>query len=190
MAAAGGERRDVMVALKQQQIDTAKEFVSAVVGAMKSDRGVHAETAIAGAARMAGTFLFRSFGFPLSDVEPGQAVMSDQANEQGPILVEVLSDTLTRLKIDLDRARLGDAPGPENQPQLSFLETQRLLEPEFTVIRNRHGLSGQEAAESGAVASALLIHHCLKILDPHVGFNIAAYGFVEGAKTAPDPVVL
>jgi hypothetical protein len=40
-----------------------------------------------------------------------------------------------------------------------------------------------------AAATSLLIQHCARALDPHIAFNIAALGFVEGTKTAPDPVV-
>jgi hypothetical protein len=180
----------VMSSLNQQHIDAAKEFVNATVKALQTDRGVHAETAIAATARMAGTFLFRSFAFPLTDVEPGQPVLSEQANERGPRLVEVLSEILARLGVQLDRARLGDEPESDNQPQQGFLETQKLLEPQFAAIRTRHGLSEQEAAEAGAVATAMLMHQCLQVLDPHVAFSIAVYGFIEGAKTAPDPVVV
>jgi hypothetical protein len=47
-----------------------------------------------------------------------------------------------------------------------------------------------EAAQAGAVATALLIRHCAQILDPNTAFGIAALGFVEGTKTAPEPVHL
>ena len=47
-----------------------------------------------------------------------------------------------------------------------------------------------EAAQAGAVATALLIRHCAQILDPSTAFGIAALGFVEGTKTAPEPVHL
>jgi hypothetical protein len=117
-------------------------------------------------------------------------VFSEQANEQGPRLVEVLSEILAQLGVELDRTRLGEEPGPDNQPQLGFLETQKLLEPPFAAIRSRHGLSEQESAEAGAVATALLLRQCAPVLDPHVAFNLAVYGFIEGAKTAPDPVVV
>jgi hypothetical protein len=178
-----------MASLTQLQIDVAKEFANATVKALQTDRGVHAETAIGGTARMAGTFLFRSFGFPLKDIEPGQPILSEQANERGPRLVEVLSEILARLGVELDSARLEGEPGPANQPQMGFLETQKLLEPRFAEIRARHGLSEQEAAEAGAVATAFLMHQCSQVLDPHVAFGIAVYGFIEGAKTVPDPAV-
>jgi hypothetical protein len=35
---------------------------------------------------------------------------------------------------------------------------------------------------------SLLIKHFAQVLDANVAFGIAAYGFVEGSKTAPDPV--
>ena len=183
-------RGRIMSSLRQPQIDAAKEFVNTTVKSMQTDRGVHAETAVAGAARMAGTFLFRSFGFSLKDVEPGQPVLSEQANEIGPRLVEVLCEILPRVGLSLDPSRLGGTPGPENQPQQSFLETQKLLEPKFSEIRIRHGLSEQEAAESGAVATAIIMRQTSQALDPHVAFGIAVYAFIEGTKTAPGPVAM
>lgn len=179
-----------MATLTQQQIDAAREFASTAISTLAVDRKVHAETAIAGVARMAGTFLFRSFGLALVDVQPGQVVLSEQANEQGPRLVQVLGTILARLKVDLDKSRLGGALPPANQPLQTFLETQRLLEPAFREISNRHGLSPDEAADTCAVATALVIQQCTAVLDPNLAFGVAVYGFIEGAKTAPDPVVL
>jgi hypothetical protein len=123
-------------------------------------------------------------------VEPGQPVLSEQANEHGPKLVAVLSEILTQLGVEVNRAKLGAEPGPNNQPQLRFLETQRLLEPPFAEIRTRHGLSEHESAEAVAVATALILRQCAPVLDPNVAYNLAVYGFIEGAKTAPDPVVM
>jgi len=179
---------NTMSSLNQQQIDVAKEFVNVTISTLKTDRGVHAETAVAATARMAGTFLFRTFGFEQMNYPPGQAVFSEQANEHGPRLVEVLSEILGRLGVNLDKAKLEGTPGPDNQPQLGFLETQRQLEPQFAEIRTRHGLSEHAAAEAAAVATAIIMQQCAEVLDPHIAFGIAVYGFIEGTKTAPDAV--
>jgi hypothetical protein len=56
-------QRGSMASLKQKQIDAAQEFMDTTIHALKTDRGLHAETAIAATARMAWTFLFRSFRF-------------------------------------------------------------------------------------------------------------------------------
>ena len=139
---------------------------------------------------MAGTFLFRSFGFPMNDIQPGQVVLSDKANEQGPVLIDILGEALSHIGFALDEEKLGDATSADNQPNQSFLETQRRLEPRFSAIKERHGLSLQEAAEAGVLATALLIQQCSYVLDPNVAFDIAVYGFIEGTKTAPDPVAI
>ncbi len=176
-------------ALSQPQIDAAQEFANTVVAELRTDKGVHAETAVASVARMAGTFLFRSFGFQLTDVEPGGVVLSEQANEAGPRLIRVLAGALAEIGVALDEQRLGASGLEANQPKLGFLETQKRLEPLFSGIRARHGLSLVEAAEAGAVATAFMVHQCTSVLDPNVAFGVAVYGFIEGMKTAPHPAV-
>jgi hypothetical protein len=132
-----------MPALTKQQLDAAQEFATASIAALKSANGIHPGTVVAGTARMAGTYLFRS----------------------------------------------GSATPPKDQPALSFVETQRLLEESYAPISARFGFSNTDAAYAVAAATSLLIGHCAKVLDPNVAFALAAYGFVEGTKTAPDPVV-
>ena len=178
-----------MQSITRQHIDAAQEFANTVVAELRTDKGVHAETAVASVARMAGTFLFRSFGFQLADVEPGGAVLSEQANEAGPRLIRILAAALAEIGVALDEQKLGSPRLEANQPKLGFLETQRRLEPLFSRIRARHGLSLVEAAEAGAIATAFMVHQCSSVLDPSVAFGVAVYGFLEGTKTAPQPVV-
>jgi hypothetical protein len=157
--------------LSQPQKAAAETFVNVAIEALKTDRGVHAETAVASLARMAGTFMFRSFALPLSDVAPGQIVLSDAANENGPRLVQALIATLAHFGFNLDRATLdASVASPASAPLLGFLDTQRKLEPTFVAIKNRLGLSYQEAADSAAVATALLICQSASVLEPHTAF--------------------
>lgn len=175
-------------ALSQQQIEAAEEFARTTIETLKTERGIHAETAIAGTARMAGTFLFRSFNFSLKDAKPGSPVLSDQANDQGPRLIQILAGFLERMGVKLDEQKLGNSPGPQNQPLLHFLETQKQLEPKYTAIVRRLGLSFQDSADSAALATALVIQQSSRALDPNIAFGIAVYGFVEGSKTVPEPI--
>lgn len=179
-----------MALLTKEQQDAAQKFVGLAIEAFKSETGVHAETTIAGTARMAGTFLFRSFAFPIVSIQPGQAVLSDAANEQGPKLIQALGNVLAHIGVELDKSKLGANRDPEHQPLADFLATQKRLEPGFSQAMQALGLSYVQAAESAAIATAILIKQCIPVLDPNVAFGIAAYGFVEGSKTAPDPVVL
>lgn len=178
-----------MTVLRQEQVDAAQEFANAVIETLKTGRGVHAETAVAGVARMAGSFLFQSFGLDVPTAEPGQVVLSGQANEQGPQLIQVLGGVLTEIGVQLDPERLG-GNGQASQPVHDLLATQRLLGTGFATIRARHGLTLPEAADAAVVATAFIIHQCADVLDPHVAFGVAVYGFIEGSKTLPAPGAL
>ena len=92
--------------------------------------------------------------------------------------------------IALDNATAALPVRPQHEPRQSFLETQRLLEPTYRAITGDNGLSDYEGARASAVAVGMLIPRCIKVLEADEAFRIAAYGFVEGAKTAPDPVQL
>jgi hypothetical protein len=175
--------------LTKPQLDSAQEFATAAVATLKTETGIHPGTVIAATARMAGTYLFRGFGFTLPRVQPGEVVLSEEANTQGPVLIETTGRLLHRIGIELDPSRAGEAIAQRDQPTLTFLDTQRRLEPAFLPIRTRYGFDHEQAAHAVAAATVLLIQHCAIGLDPHTAFSIAAFGFIEGTKTAPDPVV-
>jgi len=137
---------------------------------------------------MAGTYLFRSFGLNLPGVSPGQAVLSEAANEHGPLLIQVAAGILSRVGVKLDNAASGKTTEAKHKPMLEFLETQVTLEAAYAPIKARFALSEREAALAASVATALLIRHCAKALEPNVAFGIAAFGFIEGTKTAPAPI--
>ena len=165
----------------------ADEIVSAITAALRSDRGVHAETAIAAAARLGGTFLFRSFGFEPTGAKPGSPVLSDAANERGPLLMQTLAAEIAELGVDASRMNAGDIPDAHH-PQLSVTETQARIEAALRSVADKHALSDEHAAHACALAAARLIKMCTGVLDPRVGFALAVYGFVEGSKTMPIPL--
>ena len=177
-----------MTVISKQQLDAAQEFATVTIEALKLPNGVHPGTVVAATARMAGTYLFRSFNLKLPGVKPGQAVLSNEANEQWPQLINIAADALSRMKIAIDNTQAGKEIEPRHKPMREFLETQKKLEPMYAPIKECYSFPMQEAAHSVAVATALLINHAKKFLDPTMAFNIAVFGFVEGAKTAPEPV--
>ena len=172
----------------EAQLTAASEMVDLIVDALRSDRGVHAETAIGAAARMAGTCLFRSFGFELRNVKPGSPVLSDAANERGPLLLQTLGTALAAAKLQSSALTLPPDIADEHRPRLSLIETQTLLEPAVRRIAARHGLTPEQAAHACTLAAARLIRMCVEVLDPRIGFAVATQGFVEGTKTAPVPL--
>lgn len=173
-----------MTSLNQAQLQAASEFGTAAMKAFDQDGTFPAEIVIGSVARMAGSFLFRSFGLPLTGIQPGSVVLSEQANQQGPRLVQILGGVLESMGVKLDSSKLSASQRTKGQRE-SFLETQEALEMRFAAIRAKYGLSDGEAADAVALATAVLIKNCASLLDPHVGFGLAVYGFIEGAKTAP-----
>lgn len=174
-----------MTSLNQVQLQAAGEFGTTAMQAFDQGGTFPAETVIGATARMAGSFLFRSLGLPLTGAQSGSVVLSEEANQQGPRLIQILAAVLQNIGVKLDSSKLSAAQGAAKAPKESFLETQSVLEERFVAIREKHGLSDGEAADSVAVATAMLIKSCSHSLDPHVGFGLAVYGFIEGSKTAP-----
>lgn len=174
-----------MASLSQAQLQAAREFGTTALQAFDQGGTFPAETVIGSIARMAGSFLFRSLGLPLAGIQPGSVVLSEQANQQGPRLIQVLGAVLENTGVKLDPSRLSASQKTARGQKESFLETQKVLETQFVAIRDKHGLSDGEAADSVAVATAVLIKNCAHLLDPHVGFALAVYAFIEGSKTAP-----
>jgi len=177
-----------MATLSKQQLDAAHEFANATLSTLKLSQGIHPPTVIAASARMAGTYLFRSFGLKLPGVLPGQVVLSEAANEQAPLLIQIAASTLARIGIKIANSPPALAADAKSKPMLGFLDTQRKLESVYAPIRAKFSLTADQAAQGAAVATALLIRHCAKAVDPNVAFGIAVYGFIEGSKTAPEPV--
>jgi hypothetical protein len=176
--------------LGQKLSDCSREYANATLAALAGPGGVHPPTVISACSRMAGTYLFRSFELNLNGVQPGQVVLSAEASQHSPMLLRVAAGILSNLNVTIADSPTAPSRDEVTQPTQEFLQTQRLLEPLFAPIRVRHDLTTRQAAQAAAIAVALLIHHFVKQLEPNTAFGIAAIGFIEGCKTAPDPVEL
>jgi hypothetical protein len=176
--------------LGQKLSDSAREYANVTIAALQFPSGAHPPTVVAACARMAGTYLFRSFGLKLKGAQPGQAVLSVEANEHSPMLIRTTAGILSNLGITIASAPTTALVEEKTKPMHDFLQTQRQLEPLFTPIQSKYGLTTRQAAQAAAIATAILIHHFVKHLEPNAAFGLAALAFIEGSKTAPDPVSL
>lgn len=165
-------------------IAAADFFSSCARRLLNVDGAIHAETLIASLARMSGSLMYRTFGIDAS-IKPGTVVLSDQANTQGPKLVEVVIATLGQLgdafgKDDLDKQYMS-----ETHSKLTVLESLDRLGPPFLDYCAAHSLPLQDGAVAAAIATALCIHDCRQVLAANKGVPIAIFGLIEGTKTAP-----
>lgn len=166
------------------EIRAAQEFRQLIFAKLTNEKGVHADTALSAAGRMAGTFLLRSFELPMANLEPGTPVLSDLANEHGPALIGLLQLVVQENGIALDMERVQAANGPADA-HLSTLEMQGLLEDGLLAIAQKHGLDYARSARAAAITAGYLVKDTAEVLDPSKAFGIAAYAFVEGSKTVP-----
>lgn len=176
--------------ITQAQNKAVGEFVDLIASkAGNSGRAVHPETAISSAARVAGSLLLRSFNLRIESASPGTVVLSNEANEKGPQLINIMAAFLSSAGVPLDQALMGGEQAQRGaEPQLSTLQALSLLQADALKIANSNKLSLEEAAQSAALATAFIVKECVRNLRAETGFNVAAFGFIEGSKTVPPPI--
>jgi hypothetical protein len=117
----------------------------------------------------------------------GAVVLSEQANERGPALLNVVIMMMQEYGLQPDKEKLPDVGNRGEAPKLSVVETQELLDGDLRQIREQYNLSLEDGACACALTTAWLIKKCAPKIGVEVGFNIASYGFIEGSKTVPRP---
>jgi hypothetical protein len=167
------------------QFKASSEFTQVVMSRLTTDRGIHAETAISAAARMAGTFVLRSCGLPLSNLTPGAPVFSDLIDEQGQNVLRTVDQILAEMNLVLDGQKLVYEIPEDNTPHMELPDVQAMFDASFRTIATKYNLTEEESAHAAAISAGVLIQKASGILDPHVGYIIATYGMIEACKTVP-----
>ncbi len=172
-----------------ENISDAADQVAALLGrGLSTDQGIHIGTWLSAAGQLAGTSLFRSFHLALQDVEPGTAVLSEQANQETSTLIGLLLAILNENGIGVkDRDIVTDTPHAY-LPRIDLLQVQEQFLNPFSEIMSKSNLSDLEAAYTATIACAIIIKGSSRELDPRISCGIAAFGIVEGAKAAPIPL--
>jgi hypothetical protein len=172
--------------ISQAQQKAAGELVELIASKIGKGRAIHPETAISASARLSGSLLLRSFNLNLDTYAPGAIVLSHEANEKGPFLVSSLSAYLSALNVQLDQQKLGGDPAWRGgEPELNFLGALTLLQASAFEIGENNQLSMEQTAHAAALATGFIVKECAPQIGAETGFNVAAYGFVEGSKTVP-----
>lgn len=169
--------------ITEEQNKAAGLIVELIADKIGDNRQIRPGTAIAAAARLAGSFMFRSFNLKLDSVSSGSAVLSEEANEKGPILINVLGGTLNNFGVSPDSDKMNSTSNVASN--LSFLETLARLQDQAQIIMSQNNLSQEQMAYSCAMATAFIIKECRNDLPVESGFHTAVYGFIEGSKTYP-----
>jgi hypothetical protein len=174
--------------MQKKRHEAAMEFLKVFQERMPLVSGKpHAGTALAVAARLAGTSLFRSL-YDQKDFTPGVAVLSEEVNQAWPPLMNMFAHYCKQNGLDI-LAKPMTTTFPEKDK--SFLDTDQVLQEyqdQYHSVMKKHGLDYFNGAHAGMIVCSIIFeYHCKRVkdIDPHVAAGIVAMGIVEGAKTAP-----
>ena len=177
-------------ALQKNRADAAAEVMGIFDRHFRTPQGIHPGTVLAAAAWLAGTSLYRSFGYPQSP-EPGTVMLSEKANQEFPKLLDLFTYYMFKGGTQIKPEHFILETPESLKPQKTILQIQEANQEEYNAIMKKHRLDYLDGARAGIIACAMLFnYHCVKRqdLDPRLGAGIISMGIVTGAKTAPTPL--
>ncbi len=169
--------------ITKNQNDAVNDIVEMVVNVIgNGSRELDTTEAISSTARLAGSFLFRSFGFKINDAKPGAVMLSEEANIKGPQLVNITHAVIQNFGIQIDNNKMSS--GNQKHAESNFVDViSKMQVPALDIMKKRE-LSYEQMAQSTAIATAFIIQQSSNIT-PEEGFGIAIYHYIEGSKTNP-----
>lgn len=164
---------------QNEAVNDIVELVVNIIG--NGSREIDTTEAISCTARLAGSFLFRSFNFKVNDAKPGTVMLSEEANIKGPELVNITYAVLHNFGIEIDNNKMND--GHQKQALSIFVDQISQIQNEALEIMKKNDLSFEQLAQSAAIATAFIIQQ--SNIPPEEGFGLAIYHYIEGSKTYP-----
>ncbi len=165
--------------------DCGQRLVSAAAPLFAKDGVIHPATLVAATARMAGLFMFRSFALPREQAQPGQVILSSEANDKSQLLMRTCAAVLASLGKQIPNTPPDFKVLETLQPKIDYPTTQKLLNPVFLPLQSEYDLDDEQMARAGAIATGIVLYTVAKNLDHVRGFALACYFFIEGTKTVP-----
>ena len=165
---------------QNRAINEIVEMIVAVIG--NGSREIDTTEAISSTARLAGSFLFRSFEFKIDNAKPGDVMLSEEANTKGPQLVNITHAILHNYGIQIDRNKMSG--GNQKRAESDFLNVIGKVQNPALEIMKKNDLNYEQMAQSAAIATAFIIQQSGNI-SPEEGLGTAIYHYIEGTKTYP-----
>ena len=184
------EERFGSPALQKNRADAAAEVMGIFDRHFRTPQGIHPGTVLSAAAWLAGTSLYRSFGYT-QNPEPGTVMLSEKANQAFPKLLDLFTYYISKGGTPIKPEQFILETPESFKPLKTILQIQEAHQDEYNAIMKKHNLDYLDGARAGIIACAMLFnYHCVKRqdLDPRLGAGIISMGIVTGAKTAPMPL--
>jgi hypothetical protein len=172
--------------------DLPERLAAVVIAALQTDKGVHAETAIATAAVLTGEYALRAAGLDISTLKSGEPVFSDAVNRllfeaDGQLTIsDVFINALFAQGVDVSKQSWPETVPEAHQIMMDPVQVAARLRPHINNIFAAHEtIDLLERAYQCASATALLVAQTRRVLDPDIGKALALEAMLKGAKTVP-----
>lgn len=154
---------------KKNQNDAVNDIVEMMVKVIgNGSREIDTTEAISSTARLAGSFLFRSFGFKINDAKPGTAILSEEANIKGPQLVNITYAVLQNFGIQIDNNKMSN--GNQKYAESNFVDVIGKMQVPALEIMKKNGLNYEQMSQCAAIATAFIIQQSNNII-PEEGWE-------------------
>ena len=145
------------------------------------NREINPRDAILCSGNLIGMFMFLSFNFNYKKIEPGNVLLSQEANEVGPKVINHLLNLLKKHNINIDNTDNSNI----YKSSLTYIEILERLQKDAMEIMKKYYLDYDQAILICISAAAFIIENLSSEIDVNEGYGIAIYGIVEGSKTVP-----
>ncbi len=175
-------------ALVQRNTQAGLELYDLIYQSLKTDRGVHLETALAAAGYLAGYAILKSSGINLTSLPPGAPVFIDQVNDIGPQVIQYLQDLVARGRQSGSEsltAPPADSVPPDHASPRTYEDLFKLLAFRFDDLVTRHSIPPNWIPYTCTVPAARLIIDGQAQLAPSISKAIVIQSMVSASKTVP-----
>lgn len=170
----------------EQLLNCSNAIVDAIIAGLSDGRGVHIETALTAAGALAGLAMLRNTDLDLSKMTPGEVVLYQGVDDQGPELIQELSAFCDGFGFNPQTG--WDTPVPEEHQSLqSVLELNTRFEHEANAFYERFAVPLGARARVAAFTGVRMMKMASQVLNPEIGKAILLNAVVAGSKTVPNP---
>lgn len=155
--------------------------------AVQDEDGIHAETAIAALASIAGTTLLLACirDSDLKDLQGGQALFSTDVNDHAPRLIQAMSEIAEEIGLALEKHDFAREVPPDHQPKEHALQLARKLRKPCWEIFEANNIKALDRAMVSAIATITLLKRTESVLDPRIGIAVAIEAVITASKAVP-----
>ena len=174
------ERSEEKVHNVNKCISDIVDLVAEKIG--NENRVIVPEQAISSCANLIGLLMFLSFGLNTDNMEAGSILLSEQANELGPKVINRLGFEISQYGFKIDQTKITQT---RNEKILSYIATLEKTQKALLEIIKKYEYSYEESIIIAISATAFIINNVSSKVDVSEAFGISISSILEASKTVP-----